>query len=163
MSIVFKTSRPPSNERILVVEGALQKTFKNSTAPPQHLPHPGKDVLPLQMPLGELLTEQKTLNLLNLQKCPLPPKKNTQVRQRFKIIYQGPFHPAYKAIFFVLPVEGSPTWKDLELKAIDSWCCLMVQKSGEHQLIWAKIPLFTGFYTSQVVQDFFHQRYQLLL
>ena len=51
------------------------ENLQNSTAPPQHLPHPGKDVLPLQMPLGELLTEQKTLNLLNLQKCPLPPKK----------------------------------------------------------------------------------------
>ena len=28
-----------------------------------------------------------------------------------------------------------------------------------HQSIWHLIPLFTGFYTSQVVQDFFHQQY----
>ena len=34
---------------------------------------------------------------------------------------------------------------------------LMVQKSGDHQLIWYDIPLFTGFYTSQVMQDFSHQ------
>ena len=41
------------------------------------------------------------------------------------------------------------------------WC----QKSGDHQLIWylciciyINIPLFIGFYTSQVVQDF-HQEY----
>ena len=36
---------------------------------------------------------------------------------------------------------------------------LMVQKSGDHQLIWqiSNITLFTGFYTSQVVVwDVFH-------
>ena len=34
---------------------------------------------------------------------------------------------------------------------------LMVQTSGDHQLIWRNLPLFTGFYKCQVVQDFFHQ------
>ena len=31
-----------------------------------------------------------------------------------------------------------------------------------HQSIWHLIPLFTGFYTSQVVQDFFHQQYYFI-
>ena len=41
----------------------------------------------------------------------------------------------------------------------DKVILLMVQKSGDHQLIWqiSNIPLFTGFYTSQVVVwDVFH-------
>ena len=75
MSIVFKTSRPPFERTNPCRRRCPPENLQNSTAPPQNLPHPGKDVLPFQMPLGELLTEQKTLNLLNLQKCPLPPKK----------------------------------------------------------------------------------------
>jgi len=40
---------------------------------------------------------------------------------------------------------------------------LMVQKSGDHQLIWRIPPLFTRFYTSQmVVWDFFHPQYHSL-
>ena len=36
---------------------------------------------------------------------------------------------------------------------------LMVQKSGEHQLRLVVYPIiYDGFYTSQVVQDFFHQQ-----
>ena len=36
---------------------------------------------------------------------------------------------------------------------------LMVQKSGDHQLrLVVSIPCVTGFFTSQVVQEFFHQQ-----
>ena len=35
---------------------------------------------------------------------------------------------------------------------------LMVQKSGQ-PVDMVNVPLFTGFYTSQVVQDFFHQQH----
>jgi len=35
----------------------------------------------------------------------------------------------------------------------------MVQKSGKPvDMVLVAIPLFTGIYTSQVVQDFFHQQ-----
>ena len=30
-----------------------------------------------------------------------------------------------------------------------------------HQLMWYFLPLFTGFFTSQVVQAFFHQQYDI--
>jgi len=39
---------------------------------------------------------------------------------------------------------------------------LMVQKSGVHQVRLVFDPItYDGFYTSQVVQDFFHQQYVL--
>ena len=37
---------------------------------------------------------------------------------------------------------------------------LMVQKSGDHQLRLVFSDYLQGFYTSQVVQDFFHQQYE---
>ena len=40
---------------------------------------------------------------------------------------------------------------------------LMVKKSGDHQLRLVVYPMFTRFYTSQVVVwDFFHQQYERL-
>ena len=36
----------------------------------------------------------------------------------------------------------------------------MVQKSGDHQLRLVFSDYLPGFYTSQVVQDFFHQQYE---
>ena len=46
------------------------------------------------------------------------------------------------------------------LPASSRFILLMVQKSGINSPVdMVNIPLCTGFYTSQVVQDFFHQRY----
>ena len=60
--------------------------------------------------------------------------------------------------------ETLPWISSLDIETVTSWgkVRLMVQKSGNHHFIWqiyVNIPEFTGFYTSQVVQGFFHQQY----
>ena len=98
---------------------------------------------------------------------------SSQTKSSLDIQLEFVLHPFFITIF----TQNSPRWPSRQVWSVPlSQTCgdwensggewniasadLLLMEEILHQLIGSLcIPLFTGFYTSQEVQDFFHQQY----